>query len=88
MNVIEFVHSDSSNSLNISLLTQNRSTHTHKMTAEANKEALLQARKQLSQLIETEIELGIMVHDYQATVEAKEALTSRMYVLISVAFYY
>lgn len=56
------------------------------MTAEANKEALLQARKQLSQLIETEIELGIMVHDYQATVEAKEALTSRMYVLISVAF--
>jgi hypothetical protein len=48
------------------------------MTAESNKEALVQARKQLNQLIETEIELGIMVHDFQATIEAKGTLISRM----------
>jgi hypothetical protein len=48
------------------------------MTAESNKEALVQARKQLNQLIETEIELGIMVHDFQATIEAKDTLVSRM----------
>lgn len=40
--------------------------------------SLNQVKNQLQQIIETQIELGIMVHDYQATVEAKEGLVERL----------
>lgn len=39
---------------------------------------LEQVRDALQQIIQTQIELGIMVHDYPATVEAKEGLVERL----------
>jgi mediator of RNA polymerase II transcription subunit 10 len=39
---------------------------------------LEEVRNQLQQIIETQIELGIMIHDYPATVEAKEGLVERL----------
>jgi hypothetical protein len=41
---------------------------------------LEQTRLQIKKIIETQIELGIMVHDFEATVESKDALVDRVYV--------
>lgn len=40
-----------------------------------------EVKEQLKQIIETQIELGILVHDFQATVEGKEGLLERINVL-------
>lgn len=42
---------------------------------------LLETEAQLRQVIETLIELGIMVHDFQGTVESKEGLIERVTVM-------
>ncbi|CAN6622055.1 mediator of RNA polymerase II transcription subunit 10 [Trichomonascus vanleenenianus] len=39
-------------------------------------------KAQLRQIIETEIELGIMIHDFQGTPESKEGLLSRVRTLV------
>lgn len=48
----------------------------------SNNNPLTTAQNQLKNVIETEIELGIMVHDYQATAEGKEGLMNRVNVLV------
>lgn len=40
---------------------------------------LQETESQLRQVIETLIELGILVHDFQGTVESKEGLIERVY---------
>lgn len=44
---------------------------------------LAETESQLRQVIETLIEAGVMVHDFQGTVEAKEGLTERVNLLTS-----
>lgn len=43
-----------------------------------NTENIEQAKDQLKQIIETQIELGILIHDFEATVEGKEGLLERV----------
>lgn len=40
-----------------------------------------EVKEQLKQIIETQIELGILIHDFEATVEGKEGLLERINVL-------
>ncbi|KAA8917319.1 hypothetical protein TRICI_000535 [Trichomonascus ciferrii] len=40
-----------------------------------------EVQEQLKQIIETQIELGILIHDFEATVEGKEGLLERINVL-------
>ncbi|ODQ68568.1 subunit of the RNA polymerase II mediator complex [Nadsonia fulvescens var. elongata DSM 6958] len=46
--------------------------------APSNPAALAKTEAQLKRVIETFIELGVMVHDFQGTVEAKEGLVERV----------
>ncbi len=62
-------------------MTMSEPTSTAAATvSDFNQEAasLQETEAQLRQVIETFIELGIIVHDFQGTVEAKEGLVERV----------
>lgn len=55
-----------------------KSTNNGSSTMDNSNTELLRAQEQLKQVISTLVDMGIMIHDFEGTLESKEGLMERM----------